>query len=296
MIIVNWNTRDALRGCLASLAEGCAGVPFETWVVDNASDDGSAEMVSREFPQIHLIRNSENLGLTKAANLALRKTRADFCLCLNSDAALAPGAARVLVDFLESRLRAAAVGPRIVWPDGRVQPSTYPPLSLWRESLRALHLYSLMSEAWKASVFLGAFWSHDRARRVGRLTGACWLIRRSSLERLGFLDERFWDGSAHDFCVSAARRGEEIWFCPEAQVTHHLGASARRRWTPEGRRLHTLEETKRLMIKHEGLFWFQMVCLMHWIGYALSSIKRGPVSSTAEFVVEWRWYGQQIFD
>lgn len=295
VIIVNWNTRDALAACLGSLREGCRDIETEIWVVDNASEDGSADMVDRLFPEVKLIRNTGNLGLTKANNQALVHASSDFVMFLNSDAHLKPGAARALIDFMERHPEAAAVGPRISWPDGKLQPSTYPPLNLWRDALQALHLYKFLPLEWAAQWLLGGHWSHDKARTVGRLTGACWIVRRAVMSKFGGLDENFWDGSAHDFCLSALEAGREIWFTPTAEAVHRFGVSAKQRWTPEERKVHVMEETKKLILKHRGVFWFKTYSFLYFLGHVVTRTFRGRRLPPLH-LVELRWYKQQLLN
>ncbi len=293
VIIVNWNTKDALRACLGSLRDGCGEIETEIWVVDNASEDGSADMVETLFPEAKLIRNSGNLGLTKANNQALVHASGDYVMFLNSDAQLKPGAAHALIDFIERRPKAAAVGPRISWPDGKLQPSTYPAPALWRDALQALHLYKLLPVEWIARWLLGGHWPHDKSRAVGRLTGACWIVRRAVINELGGLDDNFWDGSAHDFCLSARKAGWEIWFTPNAEAVHQLGVSAKQRWSPEERKIHVMEETKKLFIKHRGTFWFKTYSFLYYCGHLAARSLRGRNLSPLH-EVELHWYKRQI--
>src|SRR5207245_4144042 len=115
-----YNTRDRLLGCLAALWPELEGLTREVFVVDNGSDDGSADSIRRYFPQIHLLANAENRGFGRASNQALRQARGSDVLLLNPDTDVRPGAVEVLRNALRELPGAVAVGPKILRPDGRL--------------------------------------------------------------------------------------------------------------------------------------------------------------------------------
>src|SRR5262249_12845721 len=121
--IANWNCRDLLRGCLQSLTSRRQGVRVEVIVVDNASADGAAEMVAREFPHVRLIRNSHNVGFARASNQAARRATGRYLFFLNNDTLVPPGALRRLVELARGRPDAGLIGPRLVDGHGRTQRS-----------------------------------------------------------------------------------------------------------------------------------------------------------------------------
>ena len=121
VIVVNWNTRDLLAACLTSLYAHPPAGPFEIWVVDNASHDGSAAMVRDRFPNVHLIENSANLGFAAANNLALRASTGRHAVLFNSDALATPGALAAMVRFLDEHPAVGALGPQLVNRDGSFQ-------------------------------------------------------------------------------------------------------------------------------------------------------------------------------
>jgi GT2 family glycosyltransferase len=144
VVIVNWNTRDLLRACLASVPQGLSPAHMaELWVVDNASHDGSAAMVASEFPNVHLIANEQNVGFARANNQALEQSAGRHALLLNSDTEVLPGALSAMMEFLDTHPDAGAIGSRLLNTDGSTQRSCwnfYPSLStvasdafyLWR--------------------------------------------------------------------------------------------------------------------------------------------------------------------
>jgi GT2 family glycosyltransferase len=190
VVIVNRNTKELLRNCLESLPIGFSGIPYDVWVVDNASDDGSREMVRRACPDVHLISNTENLGFAKANNQALKQIRHPFVLLLNSDTILTKDCISKLYHFLIDNNEAAIVGPKLINRDGTLQFSTYPLPQLWKDLLMNFKFYKLLPGKLQAELFLGSFWAHDKTRRVGRIKGACLLIRMDDIRSVNFLDEK----------------------------------------------------------------------------------------------------------
>lgn len=228
IVIVNWNTRDLLRACLRSLtAPGRhPGLCADIRVVDNASHDGSAEMVRREFSQVTLIANDENRGYAAANNQALRDCRGDFVLLLNPDTELPSGSLWALLDALRAHPEAAAVAPRLVGPDGETQLSVrgFPsPLALLAEATGLARLFPRHAR-------LGAYrrrdWNPDEECEVDQPMASCFLIRRAALDQVGLMDEGFpIFFNDVDWCYRARARGWTIRFVPGVSIIHHGGAS-----------------------------------------------------------------------
>ena len=147
VIIVSWNAREYLRECLASVAATARDDVSETIVIDNASADGSAEMVSREFPEVILIRSKENLGFAAANNLGLQRARGEVLALVNSDVVLHPNCLRTLQAFLERHEDVGIVGPRIVGRDGQVQSSCRRLPTVWNNFCRAVAFDRAFSRA-----------------------------------------------------------------------------------------------------------------------------------------------------
>lgn len=222
VIIVNWNTRELLAQCLASVYAYPPDGEFDVWVVDNASSDGSAAMVRERFPQVHLIENTENVGFARANNQAIRASAGRYVLLLNSDAFVRPGALGSLLAFMEVQPDAGAVGPRLLDVDGVLQPSTHPMTTCWREGWHLLHLDALR----RLSVYDMHAWPTDQARRVDVVSGACMALRRDALAEVGLLNEDFFMYAEEvDICHRLARAGWHAYWLPQAEVVHLGGAS-----------------------------------------------------------------------
>lgn len=224
IVIVSWNTRDLLAACLTSLREAAREVDgrLEIVVVDNASRDGSPEMVRERFPEVDLVRNTDNVGFAAANNQAIRRTRGQYVLLLNPDTEGRPGFLGTLVDFLESHPQAGAVGPRVQGGHGEHQVSCYPLPTLWRELWRLLHLDRVSPRgSYPASLF-----EATTPQRVESILGACLLVRRAALEATGLLDEQFFIYTEEiDLCRRLQDHGWHLYWVPQALIIHYGGAS-----------------------------------------------------------------------
>lgn len=222
ILIVNWNTRELMRGCLRSIEQTIPEELRQTIVVDNASADGSAEMVRQDFPWVELQCNSENLGFGRANNQAYAHATGETLLLLNPDTLLHPGAVTRLVETLEQNPHAGAAGPRILNPDGTLQVSIYPAPTLLRESWRLFHLDRLLPLSQYSKRKLAA----RQPSAVDVVMGACMLIRREIIDRIGLFDEQFFIYSEEvDLCRRIQQAGWQLLWQPNAVVTHFGGQS-----------------------------------------------------------------------
>jgi N-acetylglucosaminyl-diphospho-decaprenol L-rhamnosyltransferase len=227
--VVSYRTPALLAQCLRALDQQRSEVDADVTVVDNASGDGSADMVARDFGWVRLIRNRRNAGFGAAHNQALRSAEARYCLILNSDATPAPGALRTLVDYLDAHPRVAVVGPRLRFPDGTLQPSRrrFP-------SVATLFLESTQVQRfWPDNRWLRQYYVADRpeaqAQMVDWLSGACLCVRSSAMQQVGLFDERFFMYSEElDWCRRFRAAGWLVAYVPAAEVGHVEGGSSRR--------------------------------------------------------------------
>ncbi len=223
MVVPSWNTRELLRACLASVAAAANEAHLATVVVDDASEDGSADAVA-ELPGVEVVRHADNRGFTRACNAGLERARGEFVLLLNADAELRPGALRALLDRLRADASLGAAAPRLVNPDGSPQPGH---MALPR--LRtALAFGTPLAGLFRAELdrYEAAGFDYDRAGPVEQPPAACLLLRRAALDRVGLLDERmrvFF--SDVDLCARLRDAGLGLAHVPEAEVVHHLGRS-----------------------------------------------------------------------
>ncbi|MGC9318006.1 MAG: glycosyltransferase family 2 protein [Armatimonadota bacterium] len=238
--IVNWNTRDLLEDCLESIREAPDAVSREIIVVDNASGDGSAEMVRARHPEVALIANEENLGYAAANNQAIEQAAGSHVLLLNPDITVHPGALDALVDVLGRRPEAGAVAPRLILPDGSVQASCRsfptPDVVLYE----ALGLSRLFPRSRTFGRYRMTWWDYDEERTVDQPMASALLLRGEALAEVGGMDEGFpMFFNDVDLCKRLWDAGWEVWFAPQASMDHVGGAATsqvRRRMLVESHR------------------------------------------------------------
>jgi GT2 family glycosyltransferase len=225
IIIVNWNVKDYLRECLISVIEKTKGITSEIIVVDNASVDGSVEMVRREFPRVRLVENSENVGFGRANNLAVPFTKGKYIGLLNPDTILVNDAFSLLVAHLEKDLTIGIVGPKLLAGDGTIQGMSarkfnnfldWLKLSLFgRRSLKPMHIHGDQSE-------------YEMDRQVDCVSGACMVVRRDIIQKEQIFDPIFFMyGEDVDLCYTTVRLGWRVFYLSKAIVIHYGGESSK---------------------------------------------------------------------
>ena len=248
--IVNWNARDYLRRCLASLytpeepsvraAWERAGHPappvipegvrWETVVVDQESLDGSAAMAEQEFPQVKVIRQKPNLGFGGGNNVAFRHCRGRYIVLLNSDTVTRPGWLTTLADYADAHPRAGLIGPKLLNPDGSLQYSCRHFPNLGAGLFRNTPLEWLSPRNRLVDDYLMRNWDHMEPRHVDWLSGACLLARRSLMDEIGGFDEGYFMYFEDvDWSRRAWDAGWEVHYTPNPQVIHEVGRSSDRR-------------------------------------------------------------------
>ena len=228
VIVVNWNAREDLRRCLESLtAAPRPTVDYSIFAVDNASADGSAAMVTAEFPGVRLLSNTDNLGFSKANNQAIAETDSRYVFLLNSDAAVFPGTLDALVAFADAHTNAGILGPKVLNVDGSLQYSCRRFPSLGAGFFRNTYLGRLFPNNKFARDYLMTDFDHAHALSVDWVSGCAMLIRRELIEKIGALDERFYMYCEDvDICQRTWDAGQEVVYVPDAVVTHAIGRSS----------------------------------------------------------------------
>jgi N-acetylglucosaminyl-diphospho-decaprenol L-rhamnosyltransferase len=262
VVVVSYNTRGLLRRCLLSVVENphhrivsveaetrgygatetrdpspfthdsslvthhppVCPIPCEITVVDNASSDGSADMVAADFPQVQLVRAAENLGFARATNEGLRRSSGEWLLLLNPDTEVVGDALPQMVEFLSVHPSAAAVGPSLIYPDGRPQDAAFRFPTLWMTFLDLFPLHHRLL----SSPLNGRYRPplEGQPFPVDHPLGAAMMIRRESLDEVGLLDEAFFMYCEEvDWSIRAGRLGWSIFHLPSAMVVHHSGQS-----------------------------------------------------------------------
>jgi N-acetylglucosaminyl-diphospho-decaprenol L-rhamnosyltransferase len=257
--VVSWNTRDLLRDCLRSLV----GEPLaEVWVVDNASTDGAAEMVSSEFPKVRLLALDKNVGFGPAVNLVAARTSTPFVAPANADIELRPGALTELLAAASRSPSAGILAPRLELPSGETQHSVYAfptvPFTL------AFNLG--VANRFGDRLCLEGHWDPERERDVDWALGAFLLVRREAWNAIGGFDDQQWMYAEDlDLGWRVARAGYTTHYVPSARVLHHASAATTQAWGDE-RTLRWLRSTYAWMLRRRGLFRTRTAALINVAG------------------------------
>ncbi len=221
IIVVSWNTRELLRKCLKSVYATVPPLAFEVIVIDNASSDGSADMVAECFPDTILVRSEVNLGFAAGNNLGIARSSTKYIMLLNPDAELLPGAVQKMVEFADDHTEAAIVGPKLLNSDGSLQKNGRKFPSLTRELLHITKIYRLSPRTFDRKWEWGRD-DFDILSEVDEVCGACMLVRKSAIDSVGALDERFFMYYEEvDWCLRMKQWGGKIYYLPDAGVAHH---------------------------------------------------------------------------
>jgi GT2 family glycosyltransferase len=222
--LVSWNTREYLGEALQSIYQDDAvEANLEVIVVDNASRDGSPQMVKDHFPQVKLIANDENRFLSAGLNQAIKASAGRHIVLLGSDVTVMPGALDIMLKFMDNCPTAGAVGGKITNPGGGVQLTcarTFP--TLLSEIIKGTSLDQLFPGNKLFGRYLMSWWDHGETREVDLLDAACMMVRRKAIEDVGLLDEAFPLYSQDlDWCYRIKRAGWGVHCLPEAEVLHY---------------------------------------------------------------------------
>jgi N-acetylglucosaminyl-diphospho-decaprenol L-rhamnosyltransferase len=243
-VVVTYNGLPHVGRTLESLAG------YETVVVDHGSTDGTLDLVRERFPAVRIVEQ-ENRGLAAGWNRGIRETSAPFLLVLNADAWLVDGAAERLAAFADEHERAGFIAPRLLSPDGSLQPSVRAFPTPWRLATEYLFLRKLAPRSRALNAFYGAGFRHDEVREIDFAKAAGFLLRRAAFDEVGPFDEDFFLFSEEtDWCYRLREAGWKSYFYPGAEIVHVGGAS----WRAESATLFT-EQVRghlRFLAKHRG--------------------------------------------
>ena len=228
VVVVSFNTREVLRTCLERLVSETAGLRSQVIVVDNASRDGSADMVAQAFPQFELVRSTANLGFAAANNVGFRRALGRYVVLLNPDAFLGEGSLARVMARMDATPGAGLAGGRLLDRNGKLEPSGRLFPSLFNELL----VRSGLAARFPRSRMFGRFdrtWADPgQDARVDWVPGAFAIIRRAALDAIGHFDERFFLYYEEvDLCRRIAAAGYQIWYWPEVWATHLGGESSK---------------------------------------------------------------------
>jgi hypothetical protein len=229
VVIVSYEIRDLLRGCLTSLRAATSAVERRVVVVDNASSDGTPEVVRNEFPEVRLISLRENIGFAAANNLAIRQGDASYVLALNPDTRVSPESIDHMVELMEADASIGIGGCRLERDDGTFDHAAR---RAFPTPLGALGHFTRLGRRDAAPEWLSQYRAVSVASgRVDAVNGAFMMIRRKALDEVGLFDEGYWLYMEDlDLCYRFARAGWVTWYEPDVIVTHvKAGSSGRLR-------------------------------------------------------------------
>ncbi|HEX2909181.1 MAG TPA: glycosyltransferase family 2 protein [Chloroflexia bacterium] len=283
-VIVNWNTRELLRNCLNSLINGTC-VPQQIWVVDNASTDGSPDMVRAEFPEINLLVNSHNSGFAAANNQGIRAANpTEYVLLLNPDTEVPAKSIDKLVAYLELHPEIGAAGVQLLNPDGTLQASYD-------------HYYSFVASFWRNLLVKKLFRlspgtvtrSEAEALEVDWIIGACVMLRRAALSEVGLLDESFFMyGEEVDLQRRIREAGWKIIILPHVNIVHFGGQSSKQ----ASLKMMIQEYRSRYLLvrKHNSTLTLGLYLLKAWLGLGFWSVYWGTRSLVKKDEVARQWF------
>ncbi len=268
IIIVAWNVRKLLYDCLESVFEQTQGIEFEVIYVDNASEDGSVEMVRKEFPEVQIIENEENKGFIKANNQAIEIAEARYILLLNSDTIILDNAIAKTMKFADENPDAALVGCKVLYPDGRLQTNCFMYPSAMNMFLSATYLSKLFS----CNRFFGRetmeWWDYSDVREIEANTGCYSLVRREAIDQVGVMDERYFVyGDDADWCCRFTKAGWKVMFTPEPQIIHYHGQTTKSK--KREFQLQLFGSKLIFMLLHRGRIAFMLARLMMILYFVL---------------------------
>lgn len=225
VIIVNYGTQEMTRQVIEAFLLKEPGLECEIILVDNKSREELDEQAFLDYP-VKILKNRKNLGFAQAVNRGLRTSRGEYVLLLNSDAFVQAGSISAMLQYLSENPEIAALGPKMLFPDGSYQISAGFFPDFLGEVLRITGLYKLIPY----STFLGQNRQElkkDIIREVDWVSGGCMLVRRDVLARVGGFDRKFFLGVEDiDFCYQAKQAGYKIVYMPTVKVVHRHGASS----------------------------------------------------------------------
>lgn len=284
IIIVNLNSRQLLADCLTSIYEHTRELTFEVIVVDNASSDGSVEMVNTQFPQVRLIANEVNNRYAIANNQGLAIAQGKYVLYLNGDTLLQGNSVKDMADFLNAHPETGGVGVPMMYPDGRFQDACF----RFPSAINVFYLLCVSRFYWKTWL-AGNYPQLEELRKphpVDFVVGACFMTRRNILKQIGGMDEDYYFyGEDSDLCYRIWQAGWPLFYVPGAtSVIHYGGVSSTSNLFDNNQRTKHLWgwKSRFVFIKKHYPFWRRAAILfaivsafaVNGILYGMAAVKR----------------------
>ena len=303
VIIVNWNSLDFLRKCLASAYRHISEASFEIIVVDNASPEGGVDALKLEYPYISIVKSRVNLGFAGANNLGFKSSSGDYLLFLNPDTDIMRGAVGAMLANYKSLPDAGVIGCKLLNTDLSVQTSciqTFPTIANQLLDNEYLQLRWPNCRLWN----LGPLFSNGSGPAVVEvISGACMLIKREVFQQAGmFSEDYFMYAEDLDLCFKVMRLGLRNYYVGQAQVVHHGGTSSRQAKINQWSTLMKLEAVQKFCTKTHGTFYgaqfkalmgcaavgrLSILALLRIFGNASKRLSLDRASSKWSAVLKW---------
>jgi len=238
VVVLSWNTKALLKACLDALRSAHDGYSVEVVVIDNNSEDGSADMVAADFPEVVLDRNADNVGYAIGVNQGISRTTGNRICLLGSDTRVRPGTFRALMEWLDTHPKAGAVAPPLLDDDGTYQSACmrFPTLrtAIWWDT----PLQHFFPESKELRRYEMKDWDHHGTREVDQPPGTCFMVPRHVIDEIGDMDERLWlFFNDVDWALRIRRAGYEVWYvdCPGV---YHVGGGSTKHFAHFGAEWH----------------------------------------------------------
>lgn len=268
IIIVSWKVRELLKNCLTSIYKETRNINFEIIVVDNGSVDDTVEMVIGDFPKVQIISNLNNLGFARGNNQGIKQARGRYVLLLNPDTVIIDGALDKIVNFMDEHASAGIAGCRLLNADKTPQLSVRRFPGFFDHFAMMFKLHHLF----RLKHYLMTGFDYAREREVDQVMGAFFLIRRSVIEKIGLLDERYYIWFEEvDYCLRAKNAGFKVFYTPAAQIIHLGGKSFAQNFRITNQ-WHFSVSRLRFIFRHQGLLTFAIILILTPLSWLLSLI------------------------
>jgi len=222
IVIISWRMKSMLSELLKSIKANTNGISYELIIVDNNSQDGTSEMIEAEYQDAILIKNSENLGVAPARNQAFKIAKGRYIITLDADMLFIDNSLMKLVEFMDKTPEAGLCGAKLIFPDGRVQPSGRRFPTVLSFILRRLDFIAFVRYSKTLRRHEMAEWDRSNTRQVDYVIGACQCIRREAMEEVGFLDERIFYGPEDiDYCLRMYKKRWQVHYYPFTSIIHY---------------------------------------------------------------------------
>ncbi|MHB0999874.1 MAG: glycosyltransferase family 2 protein [Armatimonadota bacterium] len=267
--IASWNTKDLLHQCLESIYGTTSDIDYEIIVVDNASGDGSPDMVAESHPDVKLVRNRVNLGFAAACNIAFKHSEGRYFLLLNTDTIVLDNAFKKMVTFMDLHPDTGITGCKLLNADGSLQRSCSCFPSVKTELFDSLYLSKLFPKSKFFGCYSMNYWNFNDTREVDFAGGSCLIVRREAIEEVGLMDEGYFMYTEEaDWCYRMWMQDWKVYFYPGAQIIH-LGGQSSKKYGSDIL-LHLYASRNRFIHKHQGMIMAEL----HRFAIAIGALLR----------------------